>query len=391
MKNFLQYPYSPPEGYYDLPFTWIFDAGDLVDGSDALNRFVYMQGGYGDFILRRIVGLDRVLLDSLATPPFQGGRYRTYDRYGSPMQSAPQNIIRVSSIPGDVGIAPEEIYPELGKIAFDLYSILKISALTAQIAFKGIRRMKGTPPKTSYRHQPKTFSYIQTVSLTGGVDMVPILMRQQIRDYDFELFDIRLLKQSGGSAGSGGEAVASVSFFANPGTAPFTIEMLSGSGTPNLVLSVIVVPGVSITIQGATDGAGSPLSTSGDMLALFNATPDAVALAQMFTDNPAFGIADITPPVVVQGSAWEPINLTDPPFCKLWIRDKDRIAIASEPVLDIYCDGGPASAYVEGSIVPPLLYPKDQLLQIDVSSVIETFTTPVGIMIEMVGRQLIPC
>ena len=49
--------YTPPRGAYDQPFTWVFDATALTDGRDALNQFVYIQGGWGDFILRRVVGV----------------------------------------------------------------------------------------------------------------------------------------------------------------------------------------------------------------------------------------------------------------------------------------------------------------------------------------------
>jgi hypothetical protein len=36
------------------PFTWLFDASGLTDGNTYRNLFISLQGGYGDFLLRRI-------------------------------------------------------------------------------------------------------------------------------------------------------------------------------------------------------------------------------------------------------------------------------------------------------------------------------------------------
>lgn len=365
------YPYQPPDGYYDQPFTWVFDGDDLTDGIDALNRFVYIQGGYGTFILRRIVGFDRVLQTWTNTVALAGGKFRTYDRFGTPMQSAPVYADGfptgiASAGPSELGIAPEEEYPETGKIAFDLYSVLKATEPnTAQIIFQGVRRMKGKPRVPNYNFRPKTFMY-QQVALVGLTGTPDIIVRQPIQDYDFELYEVRLLQQVGGVVTIQGNGLATITFIAVLGVAGFTIQVLT-TGAPNLPLSVTVVPGVSIVVQSATDGAGNPTSSANELLALYNATAAAVAMATLVVEGGAFPFGDQVLPLLVSGAAYQPLTT---PIAKLWIRDADRVAIASKPVLDLYMDGTPGSPYQVGAIVPPLLYPKDHLLQIDVQSVL---------------------
>jgi len=115
--------YTPPAGFYDLPFMWIFDSEDehLTDGNDYPNLQVYIQGGYGDFILRRVVGLDRVL-DTADTPP---GRFQLREFNGDFIQEFP--VYAGGVTPGVVGIdlaiLPERIYKETGQIRFGLYNV----------------------------------------------------------------------------------------------------------------------------------------------------------------------------------------------------------------------------------------------------------------------------
>jgi hypothetical protein len=106
--------YTTPEDTYDLPFIWVFDASQLVDGQDYPNQIVYLQGGYGDFILRRVVGIRRIL--NPAT-----GQVQVRDNEGNYIQSAP--VFATSQ--DDLCILPELRYQELGGIRFDLGKVLK--------------------------------------------------------------------------------------------------------------------------------------------------------------------------------------------------------------------------------------------------------------------------
>lgn len=85
--------YSPPPGSYDMPYTWIYNLGSTpADGQDLLNQFVYMQGGLGDFVLRRVAGLCRVLEPGV-------GQYRLYDRQRTPLQASP--VFGWFQVPGE--------------------------------------------------------------------------------------------------------------------------------------------------------------------------------------------------------------------------------------------------------------------------------------------------
>lgn len=183
--------YTPPTGYYDLPFTWAFDASALTDGTSYPNQYVYLQGGYGDFLLRRIVGLSRVLDPSTGT-------YLIRDASSNPTQQVP--IFGGSA--DDIGLSHELLYPELGEIKFDLGAILRPASqpLTAQIAFQGARRMKGArAPRPGYKATAKTFTYLLPAAIAGLAGTPPNRVTQVISNYDFELYNIIIVQQSNAS------------------------------------------------------------------------------------------------------------------------------------------------------------------------------------------------
>lgn len=108
-------PYEPPEGYEDYPFLWIYDASGLTDGLDYLNQFVYIEGGWGDFYMRRVVGIAGVV-DPAA------GQYQLRDAQKRTMSSDP---LLIGSVSDDLAFPNEVLYPETSIIQFDLYDILK--------------------------------------------------------------------------------------------------------------------------------------------------------------------------------------------------------------------------------------------------------------------------
>ena len=101
--------YTPPAGYYDLPMTWLYDGSGLTDGTVALpNQQVPILAGYGDFILRRVVGLNNLLNAG-------SGQFQIRDSLGRYLQSVPQYVGKggVGQIKGnaaDMAISPEVLY-----------------------------------------------------------------------------------------------------------------------------------------------------------------------------------------------------------------------------------------------------------------------------------------
>jgi hypothetical protein len=106
--------YTPPAGYYDQFFIWIYDASGLTDGQNALNQFVYIQAPLGDFVLRRIAGLAGVVNPD-------GGQYQIKDKDGAYIEADPTYVVAED----DMMIVPELKYPETGAIGFDLYDVLR--------------------------------------------------------------------------------------------------------------------------------------------------------------------------------------------------------------------------------------------------------------------------
>jgi hypothetical protein len=107
--------YQPPEGYYDLPFIFVYDGDALANGSDALNLFIPMEPDVGDFVLRRVVGIQ-----SVVNPV--GGKFQLRDnlevfRY---LQSLPI----FANGTDDFAVLNEMLFESTGAIRFDLYNVL---------------------------------------------------------------------------------------------------------------------------------------------------------------------------------------------------------------------------------------------------------------------------
>jgi hypothetical protein len=206
--------YQPPPGYYDLPMIWIYDGSALTDGTVALpNQQVPIFAGFGDFVLRRIVGLNNVL--SKNTP---NGQFQVRDAVGRYIQSVPQNIgsggpgqIAVSS--ADIAVIPELLYRENRQIYFDLYNILRavdyggVSHFGAQIGFQGVRRLPGaqSPFDPTFTCKPKTFTYTASATLSQSTAIVSPVQHiyTTVLDYDFELHEIQIVYTVAGGPGPG--------------------------------------------------------------------------------------------------------------------------------------------------------------------------------------------
>lgn len=374
--------YTPPPGTYDLPFTWVFDASRLTDGNTYRNLFVSLQGGYGDFLLRRIVGLSRCLASAT-------GQFQIHDRgQRDYLQSNPEN----SQNADDLGFPVEAFYPELGAIKFDLYDILRDNPgvahpQTAQIAFQGVRRMKGENAWPGGNAKPKTFTYFNTGTL--GVQGSTFTAVTKVSDYPFELHNIIIVLQKPGFVEYVSELTEAI-FTQKDIHVPFTTSLVVVPGLN--VPFAFTVTGSTITFTPATDGAGNETSTWGDVLAAYNASPAAQALANLQVFNPAnlFGVGDFPLfPVTVTGTFGLPLTS---PLAALWLYDQNRIAVSSAPLLDLYMDGGPGGIYQDGSIVTPLWYQKDSQIRIDYVSLLDD-PTLIGcqLVLHLVGKQYYPC
>ena len=108
--------FNPPGDYYDTPFHWIFDASGLTDGANAQNLSLYIQAGFGDFWLRRIVGMASVVNPTT-------GQFQIRDASLNYIESDPMFISPASD---DQAVIPEIEYPEKNAIRFDLYDVLRV-------------------------------------------------------------------------------------------------------------------------------------------------------------------------------------------------------------------------------------------------------------------------
>lgn len=110
-------PYEPPQEYEDFPFLWIYDASGLTNGNNYQNQFVYIEGGWGDFIMRRAVGFKGVLNPA-------DGTFQLRDSQKRNMSSEPLYVGGAGA--NDDYAFPNEVpYPETTIIQFDLFDILK--------------------------------------------------------------------------------------------------------------------------------------------------------------------------------------------------------------------------------------------------------------------------
>jgi hypothetical protein len=199
--------YTPPAGFYDVPFTWVFDCSALVAGQNYPRLSVPIYAGYGDFIMRRIVGLNNVLSNV-------SGQFQIRDQLGRYLQNVPQSI--GSGGPGqtahcgaDFGLTRELIYPENSQIYFDLYDVDPafdyggISNFGAQVGFQGVRRVEGNSPwPAGYRFKPKTYTYIVGNTLpTSTATLGPAEhVITPITDFDFELYELQIAYSVNGMA-----------------------------------------------------------------------------------------------------------------------------------------------------------------------------------------------
>ena len=383
--------YSPPVGFYDLPMIWIYDASGLVNGRSYLNQAVPIYAGYGDFVMRRVVGLDRIL-NQVAT----NGTYQIRDAIGRYLESVPVTMGTIGLHGGttqDIAIAPERIFKENTQIKFDLTGIqLKLdsgalSQFGAQIGFCGVRRFAGKSPLTpTYKYHPKTYTYVQTASLVpSGASLNPAVpVYTPVTDYDFELYNIELIYNKQASAGFAAEFTANMTFIAVPiGAAGNGIVIHINQAGVNTPFSLSVA-GTTITIEVQTDSLGNSLTTGAQLAAAINNNLASAALiTAIVLNNPTNGVVTGTYTTIGGGSALTPAA----PNALCLLYDQHRIQVYSQAVCDMFINA--LSPYGNGAVVPPLLYAKDTVIHMDVTSLLGSQAA--SVIINYIGRQRIPC
>ena len=374
--------YEPPPGYYDLPFTWAYDASALTIGQNYPNQYIYMLGGYGDFICRRMVGLNRLL--STAT-----GQFQIKDGQNNYLQSDPVYSVNVY----DELKVPEIKYPELGAIRFDLYNFNPSGTTapqSAQLAFQGVRRMKGALTRPDYKYKEKSFIYQVTGTLTQTWPAAPVTVSQIINDYDFDLYQVIVLAGGAATLQLTEQPYTWTAQQVGPAGDSITIQV-TGVGTPNLPLAITVV-GTAITIQLSTDGGGAVTATNAQVYNLWNTTPAAIALAVLNIATSAFPLLWSTGNCGPSNLAGGKISPIVTPISQLWIYDQNKVQISNIPINDVFVNGGQGSYYVNGAIIPRLYYRQQTRIQIDIYSLLPSLSVlPQSIIIYLVGKQLYPC
>ena len=105
--------YTPPEGYFDQPFIFVLNADDLVNGQNYPNLSIPMEQTVGEFILRRVAGIQSVVNPS-------GGQFQMRDNESNYLESLPVNAQGTD----ELAVIPELHYDPTGAIRFDLYDVL---------------------------------------------------------------------------------------------------------------------------------------------------------------------------------------------------------------------------------------------------------------------------
>jgi hypothetical protein len=378
--------YSTPPGYYDLPMTWIYDASALTDGNTYRNQQVAIHAGYGDFVLRRVVGLNNVLSNS--APP-TNGQFQLRDAIGRFLESLPQNVGRgtfgqIQFTSGDIAIVRELLFKENQEIYFDLYNIARatdfggVSFFGAQIGFQGVRRLKGRSPfDPTYDFRPKTYAYVTQAVLVNSTATLsnPQHIITPVDNYDFELREIRLSYQLLASAFLTGDQ-GQLSFFAK------AAGPLGNGITINVVLPVGPTP-LGITVVGNLITITGALSMQ-DVINLIQGNLSASALIGVSSDNPT-GFPEYGSVTTAGGGA--PVTNSNNALSLCQLFDENTVACSYQPVRDQYIDA--TSNYHNGAVVPPLLYRQNSQIRMDVVSLLGG--SAMTMTIQYIGRQRIPC
>ena len=205
MKCFPEIAYQPPPGYVDFPYYQTFDVvGQALPNGGSVNNLSIPSDGISEFRLRALMGMPDVLQPA--------GSLQIYGAARHPF--AHKNMKLAGA--GIYLTLPEHTYPKASDISFDLALISNTGQAYGKLIFQGIKRFAGnfTNPKPSlYDYTELPYSWLPS-NATLGNGNAPIInipgtlgailtFNFPIRNYDFELLEIRATDTTTGLPCSG--------------------------------------------------------------------------------------------------------------------------------------------------------------------------------------------
>ncbi len=184
--------YHTPEGYYDLPYIYVYDGDALTDGVNYSNVNVGIANNEAGFALRQIMGVDKL-----------AGRANFRDSF-APLTAGENGVVFPRTYP----VAPERFIAPTGMLNMDLWTVARANRVAlpiiiyfAQIAFQGVKRYIGNavyPGASEYKYVERPFSYVQQVTVNwAGTDPSARKFAIPITEgCDFELQRITIVRTS---------------------------------------------------------------------------------------------------------------------------------------------------------------------------------------------------
>jgi hypothetical protein len=201
MNYCLEEPYRTPEGYRDIPFTYVFNGNSLTDGQSPTGLTVAMDGD--PFILRRVAGANNV-----------AGFFQYYNSnlsqvFCDPVVSNDRTV--------QWGVIPEKPYPHNGQIRMDFGTVLRRAVpgggLVAYVAFSGVKRVIGKPAwptVANYPYRLEPFIYtiqIPVITWTNQSSGVKFQLDLRQGSYDFELYRVTQVETAAAGIVAAGQPV----------------------------------------------------------------------------------------------------------------------------------------------------------------------------------------
>lgn len=189
--------YNIPEGYWDFPYVYTFDASSLTDGNTYTDQLNVIFDGDSDFILRHICGINNCV-DTFAN----NGKWDLRNASRTYATGRPGELIAPCT---HWVVLPEKLYPYNGAIWFDLQTVLRAfrtaGNYTSQLAFFGSKRFRNPSwmgdTRYNYRILPYILPYTLTLDWAAGTPVQSFYV--PVQQYDFLLTEIKINKQATGT------------------------------------------------------------------------------------------------------------------------------------------------------------------------------------------------
>lgn len=108
----------------------------------------------------------------------------------------------------------------------------------------------------------------------------------------------------------------------------------------------------------------------------------AISVFQLITDYD-FDLLDLK--LVYEGTGLPDV------VAKIMLWDSVKQQTSNIPMLDTFWNGAPDSKYENGAIVPPLLYPRQSQIRLDLYSQVSAATLPIAVTVHFTGANRFPC